>query len=143
MRKTINLGKNCIISQKLAKRSSLDENYVRILKIIWTIGEEMIFICYYDEKNCYFSTFFIFLIIFFLRVFICIVGPWSVLCYNAETPVHRSVLIYESTERTLNFSDWDATFLSDIPRNVLQNMRQYYQHLGYLHLNFNYPHFNF
>ena len=67
MRKTINLGKNCIISQKLAKRSSLDENCVRILKIIWTIGEEMIIIFYYDEKNCHFSTFFIFFIIFFSK----------------------------------------------------------------------------
>ena len=34
-------------------------------------------------------------------------------------------------------------FLSDIPRNVLQNIYQFYQQFGYLHLNSKYPHFNF
>ena len=34
-------------------------------------------------------------------------------------------------------------FLSDIPRNVLQNLYQFYQQFGHLHLNSKYPHFNF
>ena len=56
---------------------------------------------------------------------------------------HCSVDSWFLIQRTHNFSDWDATFLSDISRNVFQwHVSSNYQ-LGYPHLNSKYPHFNF